>query len=207
MVSGPPRTCAFFYEIVAALARAIVEVWAWVATTFRRCSANTCTWWCLCCDRWACWIGVILLGILLTVILIIFILLAVLFVVVCWIVCWIAVIFLRQNLDCVKGTPAAPPPNHAPTALTDGPYSGRVGQMIAMSAAASTDPEGTPLTASWTLGDGTTLAGLTISHAYSNVGVFTVTVTVSDGALTSTATTTANIVAIGGDPIDPPIDE
>src|SRR5206468_256173 len=97
-----------------------------------------------------------------------------------------------------------PPTNQPPVAATDGPYTGRVGVTITMSAAASTDPEGTPLTASWTLGDGTTLAGLTITHAYANVGVFTVQMTMSDVTMTSTATTTANIVGIGGGPGDPP---
>lgn len=151
----------------------------------------------------------VLLGIVVTIVLVIFILLAVLMVVVCWIVCVIVAILSalsRQTIpNCFAGTPPPPPPpNQPPTAATDGPYTGRVGQVISMSAAASTDPEGSPLTASWTLGDGTTLAGLSITHAYANVGVFTVTVTVSDGALTSTATTTANIVGIGGGPVDPP---
>lgn len=208
----PPRPCAFFYEVVGTLATRIVDVWTWVASVVQRCGANRCTWWCLCCDRWGCWIAVVVLGVVLTVVLVIFILMAVLLVVVCWIVCVIAAILEALGRgtvpNCFAGTPPPPPPaNRPPTAVTDGPYNGRVGQMIAMSAAASTDPEGTPLTASWTLGDGTTLTGLTISHAYSNVGVFTVTVTVSDGALTSTATTTANIVGIGGGPIDePPIE-
>jgi PKD domain len=208
----PPRPCAFFYEVVGKLATTIVDVWTWVASVVQRCAANRCTWWCLCCDRWGCWIGMVLLGIVLTVVLVIFILMAVLMVVVCWIVCVIAAILEALGRgtvpNCFAGTPAPPPPaNRAPTAVTDGPYNGRVGQMIAMSAATSTDPEGTPLTASWTLGDGTTLTGLTISHTYSNVGVFTVNVTVSDGSLTSTATTTATIVGVGGGPIDePPIE-
>lgn len=205
---GPPRPCGFFYDVVAVLATRIVDMWVWVAATIRRCAANRCTWWCLCCDRWACWIGVILLGIVVTILLVVAILLAVLMVVLCWVICLIAAILEALGRgtvpNCFAGTAPPPPPNRAPTAATDGPYNGRVGQMIAMSAAGSTDPEGATLTASWTLGDGTTLSGLTISHAYANVGVFTVTVTVSDGALTGTATTTATIVAIGGGPIEEP---
>jgi len=208
---GPGRPCAFWYEVVGRIATAIVDIVRWVPTFARWCgAANPCIWWCLCCNVWGCWLIAILIAIVAIVILVIFIVLAAIMVVVCWIVCLISVIFhlyTGPTPNCFAGTPPPPPTNQPPAAATDGPYNGRVATLIAMSAAASTDPEGTPLTASWTLGDGTTLTGLTISHAYANVGVYSVTVTVSDGTLTSTATTTANIVALGGGPIDPPIDD
>ncbi|MGH3480435.1 MAG: PKD domain-containing protein, partial [Nocardioidaceae bacterium] len=208
-VMGPGRPCAFWYEVVAKIATAIVSIWRSVPTIARWCGAvNPCIWWCLCCNVWGCWLIAILVAIVVTVLLVIGIILAAIMVVVCWILCVISVIFhiySGPTPNCFAGTPPPPPTNQPPTVVIDGPYTGRVGTPITMSAAASTDPEGTPLTATWTLGDGTTLTGLTITHAYANVGVFNVTVTVSDGTLTSTATTTANIVAIGGGPVEPPI--
>jgi hypothetical protein len=98
--------------------------------------------------------------------------------------------------------------NTAPTAVTDGPYQGLIGQMIAMSAAGSTDAELDTLSATWTLGDGSTQTGLSVSHAYANVGVFSIEVTVSDNrGASSKAQTTATISAIGsGGGTGPPID-
>ncbi|GIH07903.1 hypothetical protein Rhe02_59700 [Rhizocola hellebori] len=97
-----------------------------------------------------------------------------------------------------SGTTTSPPLNRQPVAVTDGPYSGIVGQSISMSAAGSTDPEGGALSATWNFGDGQSGTGLTTSHPYSNVGVFNVTVSVSDGTYAAQATTTATINAVGG---------
>jgi PKD repeat protein len=60
------------------------------------------------------------------------------------------------------------------------PSSGVEGSSVALSAVA-TDVTADPLTYSWTFGDSTTGSGSSVSHTWAEDGVYTVTVTVSDG--------------------------
>jgi PKD repeat protein len=80
--------------------------------------------------------------------------------------------------------------NQGPTANAGGPYSGVRNQAIALSGAASADPDGDALTYSWEFGDGSPAgSGLAPTHAYAATGTFTVTLTVNDGTTNSTAAT------------------
>ena len=56
------------------------------------------------------------------------------------------------------------------------------------SSAGTSDPEGDPLTYSWSFGDGDTATGQTVSHTYSGSGTYLATLRVSDGFSISTAT-------------------
>ncbi|MEK7315999.1 MAG: PKD domain-containing protein, partial [Candidatus Eisenbacteria bacterium] len=86
--------------------------------------------------------------------------------------------------------------NRCPTANAGGPYSGVITIPVAMTGAASSDPDGDALTYNWDFGDGGPLAnGALVSHIYALAGNYTVTLTVSDTQCTGTATTTASIVA------------
>ncbi len=81
-----------------------------------------------------------------------------------------------------------------PFARTDGPYTAAEGSAIAMSAAASFDPNGTVVNYAWNFGDGTTAAGSTVNHAYTQDGDYTVTLVVTDNdGLTDEITTTATV--------------
>ena len=133
----------------------------YVASPWRWCSSRPCTPWCLCCDRWLCWIGVIILAIVVIIVWIVWSLFSLMITTWCETLCVIATIFKNREGTCFESRG-----NAAPTAVTDGPYSGLVGQAIAMSAAGSTDAEGDPLSATWTMGDNATETGLTVSHSY-----------------------------------------
>ena len=50
----------------------------------------------------------------------------------------------------------------------------------------SSDPDGQPLSFSWDFGDGTVLSGERVEHAFTRLGLFNVTLTVSDGSLMHT---------------------
>lgn len=57
----------------------------------------------------------------------------------------------------------------------------------------SSDPDGDGLTFLWEFGDGTSSAAVSPSHAYSAGGVYTVTLTASDGTDTDVATTNVTV--------------
>ncbi len=84
-----------------------------------------------------------------------------------------------------------------PTAATDGPYASLEGSAVAMSAAASSDPDGDALTYAWDFGDGALASGVTASHTYTQNGVYTVRLVVTDTrGLVDTAITTATVANV-----------
>jgi PKD repeat protein len=100
--------------------------------------------------------------------------------------------------------------NQAPVARPGGPYTGSEGFAVSLTGTGSSDPDGDALTYAWDFGDGNTGTGATPSHTYQDNGVYTVQLTVNDGLVSNTATTTATIAnmapvvdAITGLPADP----
>jgi hypothetical protein len=183
--------CTQFWEFIGAMWRSIEEH---VFIPWRQCKF------------WYCYLGLVLLFIVLVHIVIVLTILVWAIAFLCETLCILQLITTRRGGTCLVFSASPPPANLAPSANAGGPYAGRVGAPVPMTAAASTDPEGGTLTASWSFGDGGMGSGLAVSHTYGEVGIFGVTVTVSDGTKTATATTTATIVGIGGGPLEPPID-
>ncbi len=88
--------------------------------------------------------------------------------------------------------------NSPPTARPGGPYSGVTGVPLAISGAATTDPDaGQILTFAWNFGDGGSGVGASVSHTYALAGNYIISLTVTDNGtpvLSHTATTGASIV-------------
>ena len=82
--------------------------------------------------------------------------------------------------------------NRPPVANPGGPYSGHKGVPIAFNGG-GTDADGDPLTYTWKFGDGGTATGASTTHSYLNLGTFIVTLTVSDGFGSASASRTATI--------------
>lgn len=89
---------------------------------------------------------------------------------------------------------AAPATNEPPTAMPGGPYEGQPGVAIVFDGSLSSDPNGDLLTYFWDFGDGGMGDGVETTHIYDAPGIYTVSLTVSDGEFESPiATTTADV--------------
>jgi PKD repeat protein len=100
--------------------------------------------------------------------------------------------------------------NHPPVAKAGGPYTGTEGTPSTLNGTGSTDPDGDPLTYVWSLEGNGVLNGATSATptaTFPDNGTFTITLRVSDGLLTHTATTSVIIansapqVTVGPDPV------
>ena len=87
------------------------------------------------------------------------------------------------------------PTNQPPTAVID--LNTVTNLTVSLSGAGSSDPNGDPLTSAWTFGDGQTSTALNPVHTYASAGAYAVTLVVSDGALTGTA---SRLVSVGSPP-------
>src|SRR5262249_11053274 len=72
--------------------------------------------------------------------------------------------------------------NQPPIANAGADQSTTVGVAVTLSGSGSYDPDGTIASYGWDFGDGTTGSSLSVTHTYSSVGTYYVTLTVTDNA-------------------------
>jgi len=104
-------------------------------------------------------------------------------------------------IDEIKFTESLPRAPQSPTAVFNySPASPSVGTAITFDASGSSDPDGTIVSYSWDFGDERTGTGVTVSHLYTNLGTYTVTLTVTDSdGLSSTHSRNITVGAAGGE--------
>lgn len=88
----------------------------------------------------------------------------------------------------------APPMNVAPIADPGGPYEGEPGAPVMFDGSASSDPNGDVLTYAWDFGNGSFGDGISATHTFVAEGTYSITLTVNDGQVSDSATTSATIV-------------
>jgi glucose/arabinose dehydrogenase/chitodextrinase len=90
--------------------------------------------------------------------------------------------------------------NQPPVAVASAnPTSGQAPLSVALSSAGSSDPEGQPLSYSWTFGDGGTSTAPNPTHVYQTSGGYVARLTVSDG--TNSTISTGISVTVGSPPL------
>ena len=105
-------------------------------------------------------------------------------------------------VDADEAAPPVGPPNEPPIADAGPDQTAFVGETVTFDGSGSYDPDGTFMSYDWNFGDGTTGTGVITTHAYSAVGVYTVTLTVTDSeGATGTDTALVNVTA----PNEPPV--
>lgn len=94
-----------------------------------------------------------------------------------------------------KGTPGAANSNGQPQAEAGLELAGIAGQPVSFDGSGSSDPDGQSLSFIWDFGDGKTGSGAAVAHAYDVAGTYTATLTVNDGADSSSDTVKVVIAA------------
>lgn len=102
--------------------------------------------------------------------------------------------------DCGSGTDD----NISPTANANGPYATMIGNSISLSSSGSADPDGQITNFNWNFGDGTTSTQANPNHTYANVGVFNVSLTVTDDEGANNSSSTTATISNGTPPPPPP---
>jgi parallel beta-helix repeat protein len=88
-----------------------------------------------------------------------------------------------------------PPHNNKPFADAGGPYTGYVDTPVSFDGSKSNDTDGNITKWSWDFGDGKNGTGQTVSHTYSNIGVYNVTMTVTDDRNATASNITTAIIS------------
>ena len=86
--------------------------------------------------------------------------------------------------------------NQAPIAQANGPYSATAGVATTLSSAGSSDPNGTIVSYSWSLGNGQSATGASPTVTYPTAGTYSITLTVTDnGGLAATDQATITVTS------------
>lgn len=94
----------------------------------------------------------------------------------------------------VGAVPANQPPVAAFSSSADG-------LTASFDASASRDPEGSALTYAWSFGDGATAGGARVSHTYAEAGTYRVSLVVSDGQASATASSDVDVARPNAAPV------
>lgn len=88
--------CTRCWTVVSSIFNWFVQyIWTWVQKTWTVCAEQECNWWCLCCNKWLCWIVLVIVAVVTVIVwlivTIVFILVCAVFTILCLLcttICW-----------------------------------------------------------------------------------------------------------------------
>jgi len=72
----------------------VQHFWNWVVQQFEDCNEQSCSWWCLCCNKWLCWIATVILMIVAVIVAVIMLILSFVFCILGFVFCALGVFLL-----------------------------------------------------------------------------------------------------------------
>ena len=107
-------SCVSCYSTLVDVWRSIiVQIWNWVSARWQECRRASCDWWCLCCNKWLCWIVLIIIlvvvfivWLIIEVVVVVLCTLVLIWCVLCRVICWIGCLGNQGCVDnCVNNCP------------------------------------------------------------------------------------------------------
>jgi hypothetical protein len=94
----------------------LVDMWnVFVFVPWTTCSAGPCSWWCLCCNKWLCWIALILVAVLTILFWVLMAVVITILVIICEILCMFGGIGRDAPSNCFGNGNPDPGPGPYPT--------------------------------------------------------------------------------------------
>jgi hypothetical protein len=76
------------YSWIRSIKKIWIDYWMTIKVLFTACDAQKCSWWCLCCNKWLCWIFAVIVAVLYAALLGLATVTIVLIVPTCWGTCF-----------------------------------------------------------------------------------------------------------------------
>jgi hypothetical protein len=89
--------CRQYFQIVGQVKNLVQRFQEILTGLLKQCSEQSCFWWCLCCNKWLCWILVVVLAVLFILVTIMFVILSVVVVIICVVLCLLFGIIIRDR--------------------------------------------------------------------------------------------------------------
>ena len=121
--------CHALYVLLGEYWETVVSNWTYYITQpWKQCTKQKkCYWYCLCCNKWLCWIGLIIVAVIVIFILTNYLIVLICTLIFCETLCVLRVYLLgEQRVGCFNQTPpsSGPPPPPPPPPMGSGSGTG-----------------------------------------------------------------------------------
>lgn len=88
------QSCWYGISIIEWVTAILERYVTWMVQTWSQCRQQSCNWWCLCCNRWLCWIALIIVTIFVAIFWLLLVIIGFLLFVICVLLCLIGYLLL-----------------------------------------------------------------------------------------------------------------